>query len=382
MNERVFCQTGLRDYYLLVSCESHSFTHLAETIEFVGMKTILFLSLFTLALNAQGQSLLLSENFDYPGGAPLRDHGWYVHSGGTTNPITVTTSGLSLGATPYFGNAVGRAALVNNTGADENRPLSVSRDTGSVYASFLVKTSGEITTDGSGYFFHFVEYSNPSAPVYTAISTAHRARTYITVGSTPANFRLGLTFNSATVPSAVGVDVTNDLDTSKTYLVVVKYTFVSGADNDQVSLFVFENGDTLANEPATATLGPFGGTAADVGQIQGVALRQFNAAQKVIVDGIYVRDNWLLQPDNTSVTSNDFNKGVRIYPNPLTEGPLYISSENNAEMTALLTDIQGKQVLLRTVSNGKIELPPLPQGVYTLQLEQKGQLATKRLIIR
>jgi len=346
------------------------------------MKNFLLLGFFSLAFNAQGQTLLLSENFDYPAGAPLRDHGWYVHSGGTTNPITVSATGLSLGTTLYFGNAIGRAASVNNTGADENRPLSANRDSGSVYASFLLKTSGEITTDGSGYFFHFVEYSNPSAPVYTAISTAHRARTYITVGSTPASFRLGLTFNSATVPSAVGVDVTNDLDTSKTYLVVVKYTFVSGADNDQVSLFVFENGDTLTNEPATATLGPFGGTAADLSQIQGVALRQFNAAQKVIVDGIYVRDNWLLQPDNTSVKSNNFSNAVRIYPNPLAQGPLYIHAENTAEMKAQLSDMQGKKVLQATVTDGKIDLPPLPMGIYLLQLEQNGLLATKRLIIR
>ncbi len=346
------------------------------------MKNFLLLGFFSLAFNAQGQTLLLSENFDYPAGAPLRDHGWYAHSAGTTNPLSVTFTGLSLGSTPYFGNGVGRAAQVNNTGSDENRPLSASRDSGSVYASFLLKTSGDITTDGSGYFFHFVEYSNPSAPVYTAISTAHRARTYITVGSTPAFFRLGLTFNSSTVPSAVGVDVTNDLDTNKTYLVVVKYTFVSGADNDQVSLFVFENGDTLTNEPATATLGPFGGTAADLSQIQGVALRQFNAAQKVIVDGIYVRTNWLLQPDNTSVKRNNFSNAVRIYPNPSAGGPLYIDSADDAEMNALLTDIQGKKVLQTTVIDGKIDLPQLPNGVYTLQLEQKGQLATKRLIIR
>lgn len=348
------------------------------------MKKVYLLACFCLVYNLLGaQTALLSENFDYPAGAPLRDHGWNPHSAASTNPLTISNDGLSLGTTPYFGNNIGRAALVTNTGSDENRPLSAFRDSGSVYASFLVKTTGAVTADGSGYFFHFVEYSDPTNPVFTAISTAHRARTYITTGSTPANFRLGLTFNSATVPSAVGVDVTNDLDTSKTYLVVVKYTFVSGADNDQVSLFVFQDGDSIRTEPATPTLGPFGGTAADVTMVQGVALRQFNAAQRVMIDGIFVRDNWSLQPASTASQDELFAQEVTVYPNPLTQGPLFIGLPNHAPAHVQLSDLQGRKMWEAPVSDhGSVEIPQLPAGLYLLQITQAGKRANKRLIIR
>ncbi len=337
---------------------------------------------FVIAISANGQGLLLSENFDYPAGAQLRDHGWYAHSGATTNPISVATSGLSLGSTPYFGNGIGRAALVNNTGSDENQPLTANRDSGHVYASFLLKTTGEITTDGSGFFFHFVEYSAPTNPVYTAISTAFRARTFIIRGSSPANFRLGLNYNSATVPSAIGIDVTNELDTSKTYLVVVKYSFVSGADNDQVSLFVFENGDSLQNEPSTPTLGPFGGTAADLTVLQGVALRQFNAAQKVLIDGIYVRDRWLLQANNTSVAYAPFDAEIKVYPNPYSEGPLFIQSQHDLPLTATLMDLSGRTHFQTTVESGEIHLPKQNVGIYLLKLEQDNKIAFKKLVIQ
>lgn len=347
------------------------------------IRTILTAMCLTLPFGSLAQTLLLSENFDYPAGAPLRDHGWFAHSAATTNPLTVASTGLSLGTTPYFGNGIGRAALVNNTGSDENRPLSSYRDSGSVYASFLVKTTGAVTTDGSGYFFHFVQYSDTAAPVFTAISTAHRARTYITTGSTTASFRLGLTFNSATVPSAPGIDVTNDLDTNKTYLVVVKYTFVAGADNDQVSMYVFQQGDSIATEPATSTLGPFGGTAADVSLIQGVALRQYNAAQRVMVDGIFVRDHWSMQPASTSGQDEFFAQNVNVYPNPLTEGPLFIQLPTNAQTSIQLNDLQGRKIWQSAVTeSGSLNLPQLPAGLYLLQIEQAGKMATKRLVVR
>jgi hypothetical protein len=347
------------------------------------MKKIYLITLLTAVFaSADAQSLLLIENFDYPAGAQLRDHGWFAHSAAATNPQTVAASGLTLGSTVYFGNGIGNAALVNNTGSDENRPFSANRDSGDVYASFLLKTTGPVTTDGSGIFFHFVTYSNTTTPDYTSISSAWRARTFITTGSTAASFRLGLTFNSATVPSTAGVDVTNDLDTAKTYLVVVKYSFVSGADNDQVSLFVFDEGDTLRNEPATPALGPYGGTAVDATVLQGVALRQFNADQKVMVDGLYVRDHWLLQPANTSVQDAAFGAQLEMYPNPYTGGALYIKSHNDAPMKARLIDLTGRIILETEVQDGQINLPAQTTGLYLLRLEQAGQVAIKKLVIR
>lgn len=347
------------------------------------MKKLYLLTLLGAFLgSAKAQTTLLTENFDYPAGAQLRDHGWNPHSGAATNPQTVAASGLTLGNTVYFGNGIGNAALVNNTGADENRPFSANRDSGDVYASFLLKTTGPITTDGSGFFFHFATYSNTTTPDYTSVSTAFRARTFIATGSTAAAFRLGLTFNSATVPSTVGVDVTNDLDTAKTYLVVVKYSFVSGPDNDQVSLFVFEEGDTLRNEPATPTLGPYGGSAVDATVLQGVALRQYNADQKVMIDGIYVRDHWLLQPANTSVQDAAFGAQLEMYPNPYTGGTLYIKSQQDAPLKARLVDLTGRTLLETEVRDGQINLPTQTAGLYFLQLEQAGKMAIKKLVIR
>lgn len=277
-----------------------------------------------LGWSLQGQAPLLVEHFNYDAGTNLQDNGWNAHSAGTTNPIKVTDGGLSWAQTPYLGSGVGNAAAVSNTGSDENRPLSSFVRSGALYAGFLMRVNGEVNTGNQGYFFHMGEYSDTANPAYTSISFAFRARTYVVPGTTAATFRMGITFNSATPPSAQGVDVSRDLDTGRTYLVVVKYQFIPGAANDSVSLYVFEDGANISAEPAKADAGPVAGTQGDVNLMQYIALRQFNAGQRITVDGLIVRNNWewlatstpvapvLLSPANNSTLNLDGPAGTPV----------------------------------------------------------------------
>jgi hypothetical protein len=268
---------------------------------YVDMKKLITCGLLLgLGWSVQAQTVLLTENFNYVAGTTLQSNGWTAHSAGGTNPIQVTNGGLSWSTTNYEGSGIGNAAAVNNTGSDENRPFTSFPSTGDVYVSFLMRVNNVVTTTNSGYFLHIGEYSNTSSPTFTSINPAHRGRTYIAPGSNASKFRLGLTFNSSTVPNAVGVDITNDLDTARTYLVVLKYSFVQGANNDSVSLFVFADGANINSEPTTPTLGPLAGSASDLTVAQYLALRQYAATQNITLDGILVKDSWNLIPRATN----------------------------------------------------------------------------------
>jgi hypothetical protein len=260
------------------------------------------------------QNVFLVEHFNYTPGTTLQSNGWNTHSAGTTNPIQVSNGGLAWTQTPYIGSGIGNAAAVNNNGSDENRPLSSFVDSGSVYVSFLMRVNGAVTTTNAGFFFHIGEYANVANPVFTSISTAFRARTFIATGSSADKYRLGLAFNASAVPSAPA-ELTSELDTGATYLVVVKYQFVPGTLNDLVSLYVFADGANIATEPATPAIGPLTGTAADLAVAQYVALRQYNAGQNITVDGIIVQDAWQMvlplvaptlvsPPNNTQLVVN------------------------------------------------------------------------------
>lgn len=318
--------------------------------------------LLGLGWSVQAQTVLLTENFDYAAGDSIRANGWTRHSG-TNNTILVTSPGLGWSLTPYKANNVGNAAGVNNNGSDENRNFSSYPTSGDVYISFLAKVR---VASSNLFFLHTGVYSTSQSPNFSSINTAFRGRVFAVPGTSAATFRFGLQFNLATV----GTNVTADLDTSKTYLLVLKYRFNAGASNDQVSLFVFEDGSNIALEPLTPTLGPFTGTAVDADTLQYVALRQDATAQRITVDGIVAQTSWDMLATNTW-NGSAWSRGVA--PNgesvvidgnltltaALTAGTVTINSGNTLTLNAGANlTVQGN-----LVNNGRIDL-----GTNTLSI--------------
>ncbi len=68
---------------------------------------------------------LLVENFDYAPGTPITANGWALQSVAGTNPITVTTTGLTYAG--YAGSNIGNAASMTTSGEDDNRVLTRRR---------------------------------------------------------------------------------------------------------------------------------------------------------------------------------------------------------------------------------------------------------------
>ena len=316
-------------------------------------KTLLSLAV-TATIGGYAQNPLLVEHFNDTANAPLTNLGWYAHSAATTTPQVVVSPGLSFTQTAYPGSGVGNAGGVLNNGQDVNKPFSANVDTGSVYTSFLVKANGTVV---NGYFFHYAEYSNIATPNYTSITSAFRARTFVLPGTNPATqFKLGLTFNSATVTG----DTTANLTIGTTYLVVVRYKCVPGAANDEVSLWVLADGSSITSLPAVPTLGPLTNTAVsgvpapDLTAVQGIALRQYATGQNVIVDGIISDRTFAFAPPppaTKNVTFNvDMNQVTQSFTTPEVNG-LWNNWCGNCNP---LTDANGDGIWTTTL--------PLPVG--------------------
>lgn len=331
----------------------------AEILEtYVDMKKLITCGLLLcLGWSVQAQTLLLTENFDYTAGDSIRANGWTRHSG-NNNTIFVTSPGLSWTNTPYRASNIGNAAGVNNSGSDENRNFSSYPTSGDVYISFLAKV--RVPTSNL-FFLHTGVYSVSQSPNFASISTAFRGRVFAVPGTTPATFRFGLQFNAATV----GSNVTADLDTSKTYMVVLKYRFNPGASNDQVSLFVFEDGADISSEPLTPTIGPLAGTAADADTLQYVALRQDVASQRITVDGIIVQTSWDMLRANNTWNGSAWSTGSppREGDNVIIDGNLTLTSNIvahnltvNAGATLTMASGQNLKVWGGLSNNGIIDL--------------------------
>ncbi len=231
------------------------------------MKKTTFFKMVLLAVLTIGSSYasaqLLVEDFDYSIGQVLTTtaiadpmSGWLSHSGTGTANIDIT-AGLTF--TGYAGSAIGGAANLDNNGQDINKTFT-SQNSGTVYAAFIIQTQ---STNSAGYFFMF----SPSPVSSTFYSRVYVNATGDGIGisgsSTPSNY----------ISIATGTPV----------LIVVKCDIASKAS----SLFVLNS--FSATEPANANQ-TF--TESSVSSIGGIALRQYNASQKIIVDGIRVGTSW------------------------------------------------------------------------------------------
>ena len=74
--------------------------------------------------------------------------------------------------------------------------------------------------------------------------------------------------------------------------------------------------------------------------------------------------------------------GLRMYPNPVSNGTLFIETSANAEKTVTVYDVLGKQVLNTTTSNNAINVASLHTGVYIVNITEEGKTASRKLVIK
>lgn len=98
-------------------------------------------------------------------------------------------------------------------------------------------------------------------------------------------------------------------------------------------------------------------------------------------DGIYSIDNFVFNATTAlSIKQNEI-LGLNMYPNPVSNGNLYISTDSNSAKSVEIYDILGKQVLNAKVSNNAVNVSNLKGGAYIVKINEEGKTATRKLII-
>jgi len=238
-------------------------------------KTI-YLSVFLLMLLSNiswGQ--LLDENFSYTIGTDLTANGWNIT--GTNASPTVKVTAASINYSGYLSSGIGDEVSLSTSGQDVNKTFT-AQTTGVVYTSILVNVASSTTT--GDYFFHLGA---------TTIGTTFHGRVFIKKDPSSNNFAFGI---SKTGAVGLAVFTPYSYVTGTTYLLVLRYTIVSGATNDFASIFV--NPTLNAVEPISGWTSSTDNTAADLANIGSVALRQGSAsnAAALKIDGIRVATTW------------------------------------------------------------------------------------------
>lgn len=76
-------------------------------------------------------------------------------------------------------------------------------------------------------------------------------------------------------------------------------------------------------------------------------------------------------------------EGLNLYPNPVSNGKVYITSKNDSNKDIIIFDVLGKKVLQTTISTKELNISSLSPGVYIIKInEGEASSATRKLIVK
>ncbi|WP_250433253.1 lamin tail domain-containing protein [Hanstruepera flava] len=305
-------------------------------------------------------TLPLYDGFAYANGSALTDApNWEVISG-TSDEILISSGSLSY---PGLAGSTGNKASFDGGGID-NAIMFSPITSGTVYTSFIFRVTDLSTvsdTDG-GYF---------------ALLGNYDARLWV-IPATPlqggAQYNVGLGYNSS---SADIID--SELhDINDEVFVVMSYETSTGVMNawinpDSADFEGSAPAVTLTiNDPAMAT------------SISQFGLRQDSTSETgfMDVDELRIGTSWAEVTPLTLSTAEYTSSSFNIYPNPVTSGVVNITSASNETIGVIVYDILGKQVLTTEIANNILNVSSLKAGIYILNINQNGNVSTKKLIIK
>ena len=74
--------------------------------------------------------------------------------------------------------------------------------------------------------------------------------------------------------------------------------------------------------------------------------------------------------------------GLGFYPNPVSNGKIYITSKTTLDKEISIFDVLGKKVLQITISSRELNIASIPPGVYIIKITEGDTTATRKLIVR
>lgn len=82
-------------------------------------------------------------------------------------------------------------------------------------------------------------------------------------------------------------------------------------------------------------------------------------------------------PDNNSTI-----EGLYIYPNPVTNGRIFITSQKKLAKEVEIFDVLGKKIVAVELFDRSLDVSQLSPGVYILKIKEGEASATRKLVIR
>ena len=74
--------------------------------------------------------------------------------------------------------------------------------------------------------------------------------------------------------------------------------------------------------------------------------------------------------------------GLNLFPNPVSNGKIYITSKSGENKDVTIFDVLGKMVFQSILSTKELNIAALLPGVYIIKVRENEATATRKLIIK
>ncbi len=75
-------------------------------------------------------------------------------------------------------------------------------------------------------------------------------------------------------------------------------------------------------------------------------------------------------------------EGLSLYPNPVNNGKVYITTKNDLDKEIQIFDVLGKKVFQTVLSSRELNISTLSPGVYIIKIKEEEASTTRKLIVR
>lgn len=309
-------------------------------------------------------------------------------SSNTTDDVTIV-AGLTTTVIPA---AAGNAITFAGSGIDPELKFT-NTTSGSLYSSFVftaadVATIVASTTTDPLYstptgFYGFL--SESTDPITSIVSTSYASDVMFRKNIATGKFNLGLS-KSNNGTECVWSPVEYDFGTQ--HLIVISYENIGDltATNQVANLWIdpastTQPAATLSQNAPTTSV-----TRSNLDRIK-IVQASSNSTPTIVIDEIRVANNWGEALGTTSTLGLSPKGAVKsqctVYPNPVSNGKLYISSPSSSQKQVAIYSILGQKVLeAKTTNNAEINVSKLAKGNYILKITEDGKSEAKKLIVQ
>ena len=73
---------------------------------------------------------------------------------------------------------------------------------------------------------------------------------------------------------------------------------------------------------------------------------------------------------------------LSIYPNPVSNGKIYITTHENLTKNVEVYDVLGKKIIAASIFGKELNISKLTAGIYILKIQEGKHSSTRKLVVR